>query len=115
CHYRAEHRRRMAAGLQEQRIDEDGADRGSGEQACKHVFRAVQENTHHEAALFFRFDRSRLRTTTAAARHFLIVVNTPRHASSPDELDPLTRAAARVSASRRWLKAPAAAQSQAAR
>ena len=41
----------MASGLQEQRVGEDGADRGSGEQACKHVFRAVQENAHHEAAL----------------------------------------------------------------
>src|SRR3954447_7092179 len=105
----------MAAGLQEQRIGEDGADRGSGEQACKHVFRAVQENTHHEAAPFFRFDRSRLRTTTAAAWHFLIVVNTPRHASSPDELDPLIQIAAPVPASRRCLKASASAQSQAAR
>jgi hypothetical protein len=78
-------------------------------------FGLCRKHAHHEAALLLHFNRSRLRAATAAARHLVIVVNTPRHFSSPDGLDPVIRIAAPVSASRRCLKASAAAQSQAAR
>ena len=48
---RAEHRRRMRAGLQEQRIGDDGAAAGKGQQARDHVLRAVQQHAHRKTAL----------------------------------------------------------------
>jgi hypothetical protein len=76
----------MASGLQEQRVGDDGADRGKRQRTGDHVLRAMQQYPHREAALGFRFDRNRT-GATAAARHVVIPGNLFRHFSSPDELD----------------------------
>ena len=57
----------MAAGLQEQRIGDDGGDRNKGQKARNRVLWAVQQDTQHEAALGLRFNHSRFRTATATS------------------------------------------------
>ena len=61
----------MASGLQEQRVGDDGADRGKRQRAGNHVFRAVQQHAHRKAPLGLGFHGSRLRAATAA-RHVVI-------------------------------------------
>ena len=97
----AEHRRRMTAGLQEQRIGDDRADGGSGQRARDHVLRAVQQHAHHESRAPRR-PRSQppARHGGGAARHLVIIGNLSRHFSSPDGLVLAVRIAAPASASR---------------
>jgi hypothetical protein len=57
----------MTAGLQEQRVGENGDDDGNRQRACQHVLRAVQQDAHGKSALLFRVDRNGLRATAAAA------------------------------------------------
>ena len=60
----------MAPGLQEQGVGDDGADGGKRQRARNHVFRAVQQDAHHQAALGVRFNRNRRRHDGGAAcRH----------------------------------------------
>ena len=96
----AEHRRRMTPGLQEQRVGEDGADRGGSQQARNHVLRAVQQYPHGKATLGLGCNRPG--APAAAARHLVIVfkVNPSRHFSSPGGVAVLMRYASRASASR---------------
>src|SRR6187401_3481623 len=94
----------MPAGLQEQRVGEDGANSGNGERAGQHVLRTVQEYAHGKSALLICVEGNGLRTTPAA-RHLVIFDNPFRHFSSPDGLALVIPIAAPASASRCCLKA----------
>src|SRR6202035_5377787 len=81
--HRTEHWRRMAPRLQEQRVGDDGTDRGKGQRAGDHVLRAIQQDPHRKTTLGVRFNRSRAPT---APRLVVIFCNLSRHVFSPDGL-----------------------------
>src|SRR5205807_701620 len=96
----AAHRRRMAAGLQEQRIGDDGADGCEREQARDHVLWIAQQQAHEKSARGLRLDCSRFCTAAAAARHLIVACNLSRHFSSPEGFALVMGSAAPASASR---------------
>ena len=83
----------MRSRLEEQRIGDDGDDRGKGQRAGARVLWAVQQDTHHEAALGLSLHRNRLRAASAATRHLFVIGNSSRHFSSPGKFGPLVRIA----------------------
>ena len=59
-HRGAEHRRRMAAGLHHQRVDDDGDHGGGREHRGDQILRAVQQHAHHRTARVVGLNRQRL-------------------------------------------------------
>ena len=83
----------MRSRLQEQRVGDDGTDRGNCQRARHHVFRTVQQNPQQQATLDVGFNRNRF-GTTPAAWGVVILGNSLRHFSSPEEVDPFVPVAA---------------------
>ncbi|MGY4369394.1 hypothetical protein ACVW1A_005459 [Bradyrhizobium sp. LB1.3] len=76
----------MPAGLEEQRIGNDRADGGNGDETGQRILRAVQQHAHHEIALGFDVDHRGLGAT--AARSGFVLGRLLRHFSSPERVGP---------------------------
>jgi hypothetical protein len=83
----------MTSRLQKERVGDDRTDRCKCQRTGNHVFWAMKQHAHREAALRIRVGRNRfcIRATTAA-RH-VVLGNLFRHFSSPGELGPGMRIA----------------------
>src|SRR5438270_11091966 len=75
----------MPAGLEEQRIGDNGADRRDGDEAGQRVLGTVQENAHDEIALGLDIHDLGLGATTAA-RSRSVLCRLSRHFSSPERV-----------------------------
>ena len=78
----------MTSRLQKQRVGDDRTDRCKCQRARNHVFWAMKQDAHREAALRIRVDRNRSRIGTTTAARLVVLRNLFRHFSSPGELGP---------------------------
>jgi len=101
-------RRRMPASLKEQRVGNDRADCGDGDETGQRVLGTVQQDAHRKIALGLDINDCGLGAT--AARSGFVLGRLLRHFSSPElvgrEIGPEAPGAAPVSASRSCSRPP---------